>query len=122
MFTSPPLRRNLLTCALRSRQLNSLPRSFQTSPIDRKDEAFNPKTTRPEEQKESAGEDLKELTRDDTSPVDETANMTRDPQEGGAQGSKAEEGQGPKERQGPSGGGSPKKAGGGSSGGGGGSS
>ncbi|KAF2482440.1 hypothetical protein BDY17DRAFT_160146 [Neohortaea acidophila] len=74
-------------------------------------EAFNPKTTRPEEQKESAGKEAKEGEVADTSPVSKTANTTNDPQTGGAQGSKSEDGAGKGERQGGSGHGSAPKAG-----------
>ena len=65
---------------------------------------------------------LKQLaaTTKEDSPANPKASQGRNPQEGGSQGSKNEEGFGATDRSGPSGGGSPPKAGGGKSGGGGG--
>lgn len=101
---------------LSSRQL----RQFQTSTRAYADgSAFDPKTTKPEEQK-GGEEEAESGAATGTNPVDSSANKSRDPQEGGSQGSEAENGKGRVERSGQSAGGSPPKAGGMKSGGGGG--
>ena len=114
MFTSPA-RRCLASRTLATRQPFTTTRTLTTTTRlhagkeTEQDTAFDPQQTSPEEQSERASGAAKELTRDDTSPVDETANKSRDPQEGGATGSEAETGQGRQERKGQSGGGRPAK-------------
>jgi uncharacterized membrane protein YgcG len=118
-------------------------RHFQTSDkLSEKDTAFDPQETKPEEQKEGAAKELNSqgvvlhpfrqymgyanaipqllVTQKEESPAHSPGSTPRNPQEGGSQGSKPEEGSGGSSRSGASGGGRPPKAGGEKSGGGGG--
>jgi len=86
------------------------PSLFTTSPQRRKDDAFDPSKTRPENE-DAEDVPVSELGNETgKNPADDVANKTRSSQE--PAGSKAETGQGGKERDGPSHEGSPKKDGG----------
>lgn len=83
---------------------------FTTSPAQRGDDAFDPSKTRPENE-DSEDVPVSELGRETAKdPANDIANKARSSTE--PQGSKAETGQGGKERDGPSHSGSPKKNGG----------